>query len=453
MLDVVSQWVAQYGYVLVGIFLMIEAAGVPIPGETALVTAAALAGRGTLSIVGVVIAGAVGTITGGHLGYWMGIRGGAHVVSKHGRWFGLTEARLAKTHRFFEQYGAKTVALGRFVAFVRSFLGMFAGISGMPLRMFALYNAIGGVVWVLTFSVLGYVFGRNLPRLIHYIGRVSLLLAIFIALVAGVVFFWRWFNRNRGTLVASLDQWYQRGSMTPRMTELRAQHPFAWQLRSGRYAQSRYLALHLFVGFAASLMVIAIFASITEGLVESSPLTRFDIAVAGRLRESASHAMLGVFTFVSALGGRGAMTLLLFGGGFLYAIRRRGLEAAAWCAAFLGGSLLDATLRLVVRRSELPFADLVLLDWGTGLASGHSLGIVVGYGMLAYLVISFLRNPVARTLVLTLAVAMVAAITVSRLYLGQQFVSDATAGLAAGLLWLITCVSGIEIARQRRWDR
>ena len=163
--------------------------------------------------------------------------------------------------------------------------------------------------------------------------------------------------------------------------------------------------------------------------------------------------MLGVFTFVSALGGRGAMTLLLFGGGFLYAIRRRGLEAAAWCAAFLGGSLLDAALRLVVRRSELPFADLVLLDWGTGLASGHSLGIVVGYGMLAYLVISFLRNPVARTLVLTLAVAMVAAITVSRLYLGQQFVSDATAGLAAGLLWLITCVSGIEIARQRRWDR
>ena len=62
MLDVVSQWVAHYGYVLVAVFLLIEAAGVPIPGETALVTAAALAGRGTLSIVGVIIAGCIGTI-------------------------------------------------------------------------------------------------------------------------------------------------------------------------------------------------------------------------------------------------------------------------------------------------------------------------------------------------------------------------------------------------------
>ena len=85
------------------------------------------------------------------------------------------------------------------------------------MRTFALYNALGGVVWVLTFSVLGYVFGRNLPRLIHYIGRVSLLAAIFIALVAGLVFLWRWFERNRGTVVASLDQRYELKSTSGRM--------------------------------------------------------------------------------------------------------------------------------------------------------------------------------------------------------------------------------------------
>ena len=57
----------------------------------------------------------------------------------------------------------------------------------MPMRVFALYNALGGTLWVVTFCALGYVFGRNLPRLVHYIGRVSLLLAIFIAVIAGVV--------------------------------------------------------------------------------------------------------------------------------------------------------------------------------------------------------------------------------------------------------------------------
>jgi membrane protein DedA with SNARE-associated domain/membrane-associated phospholipid phosphatase len=453
MLDVVNQWVGQYGYVLVAVFLVIEAAGVPIPGETALVTAAALAGRGTLSIVGVIVAGCVGTIIGGHAGYWLGVRGGHAAAKKHGKWIGLNEARLAQTHRFFEHHGSKTLALGRFVAFLRSFIGIFAGISGMPLRTFALYNAMGGVIWVLTFSILGYVFGRNLPRLIHYIGRVSLLLAILIALVAGLVFLWRWFDRNRSTFVASLDERYERKSTTPHMSALRTQHPFAWRLRSGHYAQSQYLALHLFVGFGLCLMVIAIFASITEGLVESSPLTRFDVIVAARLRDSATPIALQVFGFLSTVGGRAAMTLLLFGGGIVFALKRRWLETIGWCAAFIGGSLLDATLRLVVRRSELPFADIVLLDWGTGLASGHVLGVIVGFGMLSYLVLSFVKRPLTRTLVLTTAVALVAAIAISRLYLGQLFVSDGSAGVAAGLIWLATCVSGIEIARQRHWQR
>lgn len=451
MLDVVSQWVAHYGYVLVALFLFIEGAGVPVPGETALVTAAALAGRGTLSIVGVVVAGLIGTILGGHAGYWIGVRGGSAFLSRHGRWVGLNEARLDKTNRFFAQHGAKTLLLGRFVAFVRSFVGIFSGVSRMPMGVFTLYNALGGAVWIATFSILGYVFGRNLPRLIHYIGRVSLLLATLIAIIAVVVFLWRWFGKNRATVVASLDERWERASTTPRMAQMQVQHPAAWQLRSGRYAQSGYLAMHLAIGFLVSLAVIGIFASITEGLVDSSPLTRFDVVVAARLRESAAPAALRTFEFLSGLGGRGAMTLLLFGGGIVYAVRRRGLELVGWCAAFIGGSLLDAALRFVVRRSELPFADIVLLDWGTGLASGHLLGVLVGFGMLAYLICSVVRHAALRTLIVVVAIALVSAIAVARLYLGQHYLSDASAGAAAGLLWLTTCVSGIEIARQRHW--
>lgn len=453
MLDVVTRWVAQYGYVLVAVFLMVETAGVPIPGETALVTAAALAGRGTLSLVGVAIASCLGTILGSHIGYWLGRRGGSHVLAKHGRWLGLTEARLAKTHKFFEQYGAKTVALGRFIAFVRSFLGIFAGISGMPFRTFAFYNAVGGIVWVATFGGLGYAFGRNLPRLIFYIGRVSLLVTILVAIVAGLVILWRWFSRNRERVVELLDLRYQRAAIDARMSELKTQHPMVWRLMSGRSAQFRYLALHLLIGFATSLMVIAVFASITEDLVESSPLTRFDVIVAGRLRESISQNAISVFAFLSSLAGRGAMTLLLLVGAVIFALRRRAVQLVGWCAAFIGGALLDAMLRAVVRRSELPFADLVVIDWNLGLASGHALGVVVGFGMLAYLIDSFARNPVVRTLVLTATIALVSTIVVGRLYLGQHFISDATAGVAAGLLWLATCITGIEIARQRQWRR
>jgi membrane-associated phospholipid phosphatase len=92
-----------------------------------------------------------------------------------------------------------------------------------------------------------------------------------------------------------------------------------------------------------------------------------------------------------------------------------------------------------------------LIDWGTGLASGHALGVLVGYGMLAYLISSRLRSAATRTVIAVIATALVIAITISRLYLGQHYVSDASAGLAAGLIWLTTCVSGIEVAKQRHW--
>jgi len=74
----------------------------------------------------------------------------------------------------------------------------------------------------------------------------------------------------------------------------------------------------------------------------------------------------------------------------------------------------------------------------------------VGVGMLAYLLTSTIRGAAARTLIITLAVVLVMSITISRLFLGQHYLSDASAGLAAGLVWVATCVSGIQIALQRK---
>lgn len=451
MLDVVTQWVAHYGFAIVAVLLFLESAGLPLPGETALLTASALAGRGTISFVGVIVAGCVGTIVGGQAGYWIGARGGRALVARHGRWILLTPDRMHQTEAFFARHGAKTVFLGRFVAFMRSFAGIFAGIVSMPLRTFAIYNAAGGAVWVVTFSALGYAFGRNLPRLVRYIGRVSLVLAILVALIVGVVFVWRWFERNRGSVVASLDESYARAAAAPRLSQWRERHPRAWRYVSGNFAQGEYLAIHLIVGFVASLAVIGIFASITEGLVDTSPLTRFDVTIAGRLEQSAAASMLRLFRIVSSVGGRGAMTLFLIVGAAYYAIRRKGLEFSGWCAAFIGGAVLDAALRFVVRRSELPFADVVLIDWGTGLVSAHALGVMVGYGMLAYFLSTLVRSAWARTAIAVVAIAMILSITVSRLFLGQHYVSDASAGLAAGLVWFVMCVTGVEIARQRHW--
>src|SRR5262249_3189513 len=142
----------------------IESLGIPVPGETALVTAAALAALGRLDITVVIGTAAVAAIVGDNAGYWIGREGGTAAIRRYGRRVGLTEERIALVHGYFERHGGKTVFIARFVALLRSWAAALAGAGKMPYGTFTLYNALGGVVWASAFGLVGYLFGQSLPR-------------------------------------------------------------------------------------------------------------------------------------------------------------------------------------------------------------------------------------------------------------------------------------------------
>ena len=152
-----TELLARYGYIFIALFLFIESIGIPLPGESALITAAAIAGSGTLSVVGVFFAALFGNVTGGMAGYWIGARGGNAVIGRFGRALRIDEARLLRANAFFTKHGASALIVGRFIAVVRSFLGMLAGVAAMPRRKFMLYNALGGIAWSATFTLVGRV--------------------------------------------------------------------------------------------------------------------------------------------------------------------------------------------------------------------------------------------------------------------------------------------------------
>src|SRR5438105_12882766 len=107
-----SNLIASYGYGVLFLLVAIESFGVPLPGETALVTAAAYAALGRLNIVLVIAAAAAGAIIGDSAGYWVGRKGGIALVHRYGRRVGLDDAKLAQAHEFFERYGTRTVFIG-----------------------------------------------------------------------------------------------------------------------------------------------------------------------------------------------------------------------------------------------------------------------------------------------------------------------------------------------------
>ncbi len=167
-------------------FITAEGVGLPVPGEVVLVTAAALAARGELSLTAVVIGAWAGTVLGGTGGYWIGRTGGNAVLSRFGHYVGVTPERQKRAEAFFDRNGAKTIIIARFIAILRMVAGVLAGVSLMPFALFEACNAIGGALWVATFSALGYVFGKNLPLLEHYLRRTSLI-ALAIVIVIGAL--------------------------------------------------------------------------------------------------------------------------------------------------------------------------------------------------------------------------------------------------------------------------
>jgi membrane protein DedA with SNARE-associated domain len=182
-----SRLLQSYTYPVLLLLVLIESLGVPLPGEIALVTAAAYASLGHISIAIVILLGAVGAIVGGALGYWIGIKGGLPLVAHYGGYVGIRKSHIDRAHAFFEKHGAKTILFGRFVAVLRTWAAVVAGAAAMSFTKFVTYNTIGSVAWAVVFGLLGYYFGRDLPLLEKYIARASF--ATLVAVAIGTLVF------------------------------------------------------------------------------------------------------------------------------------------------------------------------------------------------------------------------------------------------------------------------
>jgi membrane protein DedA with SNARE-associated domain len=193
--------VVTYGYAAVFLIVMLESTGIPLPGETILVSAAAFAGsRHSLHLEYIIAAAAGGAIIGDNIGFWVGREFGTPLLSNWGYLIGLDERKRKLGQYLFASHGGKIVFFGRFVALLRAFAALLAGANQLPPLRFLFFNAAGGIVWAAIFGTGGYILGEGIRRIAGPFGWMALAVAAVCA-----VALWRYYKKNEARLLAEAE--------------------------------------------------------------------------------------------------------------------------------------------------------------------------------------------------------------------------------------------------------
>jgi membrane-associated protein len=181
----------HYGYWAVAAMLLLEGAGLPLPGETILLLASFLAySEHELRFSWIILVGTVAATVGGEFGFALGRHGGRPLIERYRHIFSIRAETMARGDRLFERYGAATIFLARFIFGMRVLASLLAGALHMPWRKFVLCNFLGAAVWVTAICGAGYLFGGHWGRLVHDLKRFDLVVAVVVVLAA-LLFWWR----------------------------------------------------------------------------------------------------------------------------------------------------------------------------------------------------------------------------------------------------------------------
>jgi len=192
-------FVHTYGAAAVMVILTFESLGLPLPGESVLIIASVLAGRGELSLLPLMLGAWAGAVLGDNIGYLIGSRLGRAIVLRYGAKIGINADRLNRVEAFFKRYGPVTVAFARFVTVLRQLNGVVAGMLKMEWKRFFFFNALGGALWVSLWTLAGFYLGEHVSDIkviAHDLEHAGAILGLGVLIAALVYGFWRLRNAS-----------------------------------------------------------------------------------------------------------------------------------------------------------------------------------------------------------------------------------------------------------------
>ena len=448
MLDV-GRALGPWTYLLVGVLAFLETGafvGLIAPGETTVIVGGVIAGQGEIDLFVLITVTWICAVAGDLASYTVGRRLGRAWLLRHGERLKITEDRLEQVERFFEKRGGMTILIGRFIGFVRALAPFIAGTSRMPLRRFLPYDVLGAGAWSATFATLGYVFWHSFDQLTTYVSRGLFAFGTVVAVVAAFVALvqlrrdpekrrrvreWLEARRDRPgwRLVARFAEptWRLVGRPASKVADLAARFGVN-RLTPGR------LGLELTTLVALGVVGLYAFFFIGEVVLEPGA-PRIDELAADVASELAMDPLVAVAKILTGIGAWPTVFAAALATATWALTRRRRIDAMALVIGVALSPLIVSVAKAAYDRDR-PFGGLVDVS-DAAYPSGHT-AYAVTLVACATVLVRAGSGWAVRFAAVTVAVALVAVVGATRVYLRVHHLTDVLGGAAvATALWAI----------------
>lgn len=186
--------IGSTGYIGIVFLMFIENVFPPIPSEFIMPLSGFMVLGGKFSLVGIIVAGTLGSVLGALPLYFLGAKLGEdnlkRFAGRYGRWLTISPRDIVRADAWFDRHGAKAVLLCRLVPGIRSFISIPAGFNRMNLAPFLLFTFIGSAVWTSILACAGYILGTNFRQIEEYLDVITYI--VFGSII--IIYLWRVFN-------------------------------------------------------------------------------------------------------------------------------------------------------------------------------------------------------------------------------------------------------------------
>jgi membrane protein DedA with SNARE-associated domain/membrane-associated phospholipid phosphatase len=443
----VAQALGAWTYALVGLMAFLETGafvGLVAPGETVVIAGGVIAGQGTIQLLPLIGIVWICAVLGDTTSFYIGRRLGRSFLERHGPRVKITHERLEQVEGYFDRHGGKTILIGRFIGLVRALAPFIAGSSGLAYGRFIPYSIVGTGLWATIFCVLGYIFWRSFDRVVDIAGHAVFGFGLTVAVIVGIVVAYRRRHEIRDWLLAHQRHPLVRPLFAIGRPLYRVARPVVRAVAPHvRFLWNRVtpgeLGLELTTAVAVAgvgIFVYVLYLVVLSGDLNPTPLDTELLDVAD---DTGSQVGVDIAKVVSALGALPTVATLAAVVAVVLAVRRRVGELIVLIASL---GLIYAAVHIAKGAVDRPRPAGPLVETSSSAYPSAHAAYATVWVAVAVLLTRRLGLASYAALV-TGAIAIAAAIGLSRIYLRAHYWSDVAGGwgIGIGIFGLVTAIA------------